>query len=178
MKLRISLALAGHLLFCIPAIAQTPAPTTSNLSFSVGASALGTTSQATPATDVMLSLNAGFKGVWSNLEFRSDNLLSPGANLQYYGGGINFNVPKKLPGVLAPLSFYVNGTVGIDRIVPATGPSQAHYAFMGGGGLKWLTSSGVQIRLIEIDDLHTPGAPWGSNTPAISGGISYLFGHQ
>jgi len=149
-----------------------PAPVTSTLSFSVGASALGTTSQATPATDVMLALNPGFKGALSNLEFRSDNLLSPGANLQYYGGGFNFNVPKHLPGVFAPLSFYVDGTFGIDRIVPPAGASSSHFAFLAGGGLKWLTSSG------EVDDLHTPGAPWGSNTPAISGGISYLFGHQ
>ena len=167
----------------VPVMAQnTPSPTQSTVNFSVGAAALGLggTAQATAATDVKLELNPGFTAKLKTLELRSDNLLAPGANLQYYGGGVNFTIPKNFPktSILAPLSFYVDATVGVNRIVPATGPSTSHIGFMMGGGLRWLTSSGVQMTLIEVNVLHTPGAPWGANAPAISGGLSYVFGHQ
>ena len=169
------------LLIAVPAYGQTPAPAQNTMSFNIGASALGlaATQNATPASDIVLSLNPGFKSaVMQNFALRSDNLLAPGANLQYYGGGVNFTIPYKFAAgnVFAPLSFYVDGTVGADRIVPATGPSASHVAFMAGGGANWQTSSGVQINLVEINLLHTPSAPWGSNAPAISGGISYVFG--
>lgn len=181
------LAVLIFLATVVPTLAQSaagpaPTPTQSTLSFSVGASALGLggASQATAATDVKMELNPGFTGKFKTLELRSDNLLAPGANLQYYGGGVNFTIPKSFPktSAFAPLSFYVDGTVGADRIVPGTGKSSSHIGFMAGGGLRWLTSSGVQVQLIEVNLLHAPGAPWGANAPAISGGLSYVFGHQ
>lgn len=160
-------------------VSSAPVPNTNTFNFSIGANALGL-GVTTPASDITLSLNPGFSGFAKNFELRSDNLLSPGANLQYYGGGVNFNLPFKFPttSALAPLSFYVDITVGADRIVPANGVSRSHVGYMGGGGLRWTTSSGVKINLIEINNIHTPGAPWGNNAPAVSSGLSYVFGHQ
>lgn len=174
--LLLSLCFAGFV------YAQTPpAPVSSTFNFNVGASAfgLGGTSQATPATDVVLNLNPGFSNKYlSGLEFRSDNLLAP-STLEYFGGGANWEPPFSFPStsVFAPLSFYVDGTVGVDRITPTTGPTAAHIGFMAGGGLRWLTSSGVQINIIEVDVIHAPGAPWGTNSPAYAGGLSYLWGN-
>jgi hypothetical protein len=170
------------LLLASCAFAQTPTPVSSTFNFNIGAQAfgLGGTSQATPASDVVLSLNPGFTNKYlSELEFRNDNLLAPGANLELFTGGINWEPPLKFPAssVFAPLSFYVDGTVGVDRIVPATGPSQAHVGFMTGGGLRWLMSSGVRVNILEINVIHAPGAPWGTNSPAYAGGLSYLFGN-
>jgi hypothetical protein len=181
----VAVVLVLVLLFTAPgAMAQTPTvpvPITSTVNFNIGAQAfgLGGTQQATPASDVTLVLNPGFTNkIAKQFSLRSDNLLAPGASLQYYGGGFNWNAPFKfaLTSAFAPLSFYTDATVGVDRIVPATGPTQAHVSVMAGGGLKWLTSSGVQITLIEVNWLHTPDAPWGNNAPAYSGGLSYVFG--
>jgi len=183
----VAAALILALLLCAPGVmAQTPTvptPTTNTASFNIGAAAfgLGGSSQATPASDVTLSLNPGFNNKYfKTLELRSDNLLAPGANLQYYGGGVNWVTPLKFAStsMFAPLSFYVDGTAGATRIVPATGVANSHIGFMAGGGLRWLTSSGVQVTLVEINVLHAPGAPWGSSAPAVSGGLSYVFGHQ
>jgi len=174
--------LLALLLVATPAMAQTlPTPTTNTASFNIGAAAfgLGGAASATPASDVTLSLNPGFNNKYfKTLELRSDNLLAPGANLQYYGGGVNWVTPLKFASTsaFAPLSFYVDATAGVGRIVPASGATVSHVGFMAGGGLRWLTSSGVQVTLVEINVLHTPGAPWGSNAPAISGGLSYVFG--
>jgi len=159
----------------------TPAPVTSTVNFQIGAGALGiaATSQATPATDIKLELNPGFAKAKS-LSLISDNLLAPGANLQYYGGGVSYDLPKIFPktSMLSPVDFYVRGSVGVDRIVPASGTGQSHIAFLAGGGLAWEPSSAVRIQLVEVDDGHFPGAPWGAHAPVISGGLSLLFGKQ
>ena len=182
--LLLCLLASGVALAQTPAPTPLPAPTTSTASFNIGAQAfgLGGSSQATPASDVTLSLNPGFSTnkYLKTLELRSDNLLAPGANLQYYGGGVNWVTPLKFASTsaFAPLSFYVDATAGVGRIVPASGATVSHVGFMAGGGLRWLTGSGVQLTLIEVNVLHTPGAPWGSSAPAVSGGLSYVFGHQ
>lgn len=161
--------------------ATAPSPVTSTVNFQIGAGALGiaATSQATPATDIKLELNPGFVKLPA-LSLLSDNLLAPGANLQYYGGGVSYDLPKIFPktSMLAPVDFYVRGSVGVDRIVPASGAGQSHIAFLAGGGLAWEPSSTVRIQLVEIDDGHFPGAPFGANAPVISGGLSLLFGKQ
>lgn len=169
------------LILASPATAQTPAPTQTTVNFQIGAGALGmaATSQATPATDIKLSLNPGFAKA-KGLFLVSDNVLAPGANLQYYGGGIQYELPQLFPktSALAPVEFYLRGTIGADRIVPASGPGQSHIAFLAGGGLAWKPSSSVRIQLIEVDDGHFPGASWGPHVPVISGGLSILFGKQ
>ena len=174
------------LLFCaIPCYAQTstatatPAPTSSTVTFNIGASALGLggTSQSTPASDITLHLGLGLAKA-PNLYLKSDSLLAPGANLQYYGGGVGDCFPHVFGknGPLSGLILCAEGSVGADRIVPSSGPSQSHVAFMAGGYFEYQTSSGVNINLVGVEDLHTPGAPWGSNAPAVQGGISYFFG--
>jgi hypothetical protein len=186
------------LLAALPALCQTPAPAPapvqSSMNFNIGANALGLspTSSGVAATDVNLALNPGFKTL-PGLAFRSDNLMAPGAT-NYFGGGINYDLPFKFPSTtaLGPLTFYVDATVGGAVIQSPVSPATAarfrretsttltagstHFGFMGGGGVKYLSSSGVQVTLIEVNLLHAPG-PWGQNAPAISGGISYLFGH-
>lgn len=167
--------------FGFPVSAQTPAPTASSLNFNVGAAAfgLGGATQATPASDVVLSLNPGFTQKFlANLSLRSDNILAPGADLQFYAGGFQYAIPYSFPSAspLHALHFYSDVEFGVDRIVPATTPSQAHFAFMAGGGVNWTMSNGVTVNLIEVNDLHAPGAPWGNDAPALAGGISYIFG--
>jgi len=175
--LLLSLFLAG----AVYAQAPTPTPVSSTYNFSIGAGAfgLGGTSQATPATDVVLTLNPGFSNKYLNgLELRDDNLLAPGA-LNYFGAGSNWEPPISFPATsaFAPLSFYVDGTVGVALVTPTGGPSQSHIGFTAGGGLRWLMSSGVRLTLFEMDLLHAPGAPWGTNSPAYTGSISYLWGN-
>ena len=179
MKLICTLALAV-LIGAIPAFGQsTPAPTVSTTNFSLGGQAMGI-GGGTPAVDVNMTLNPGLVGKAQNFELRSDNIEAPGANTQIYLGGGNYLPPAAFPvsSILHPLKFYIGGGVGVDRIVPAAGPSQAHIAFMVGGGARWLLSSGVQINLFEVDWLRAPGSPWGNNTAAISGKLSYAWGKR
>jgi hypothetical protein len=173
------------LLCAFPCFAQTtnvPKPISSTKGFSLGAAAFGVggMAQATPASDVTLTLKPGFAttGYLSEISLRSDSLLAPGANLQFYGGGLQAPIPLGFAkeSALGPLSFYADATFGVDRIVPSTGPSAAHFAFMAGGGVNWTMSSGVTVNLIEVNDLHAPGAAWGNDAPAVSGGISYVWG--
>lgn len=167
---------------CCPAQTAAPAPTSSTMSFSVGGNALGLggTTASTPATDITLTLNPGVatKGYLSEVSLLSDNLLAPGANLQYYAGGFLAPIPVKIPSTspLSGISFYWRATAGVDRIVPASGPSQTHFGLMAGGGAQYTNSSGVKVTLIEVDFLRTPGSPWGANAPAVEGGLSYVFG--
>lgn len=188
-KLTPSILLFLACVFGFPAAAQTnvPAPSQSTLSFNIGASALGLggTSQATPASDVVLELNPGFKGRFGNFELRSDNILAPGINLQSYHGGLNYCFVgpacvapfAKIPGQLAPLSFYADFAPGVDRIVPATGNAQSHFSYIVGGGIKWQMQNGIQMRLIEVDAYHAPGSPF-DTAPMVAGGITYVWGNR
>ena len=183
-KLSALCVLASLVLFASNAFAQTatntPAPTQSSFNFSLGSSAfgLGGSSSAQPAADVVLSLNPGLPGKLSSLSLVSDSLMDPSGDFQYYGGGVRFDLPNSAWSKtnLAPLSFYVRGTVGADRLVPPSGPSASHIAVMAGGGVEWKLSNGVQFNMVEVDWFHAPGSPWGNNAPAVSGGVSYLFG--
>jgi hypothetical protein len=164
-----------------PPASNTPAPAQSSLSFNVGASAFGAGgTSATPATDVTLTLNPGLasKGYLSEISLLSDNALAPGINWQYYGGGLSAPIPVKFPSTsaLSGLSFYWRGSAGMERIVPATGPSQSHVGAMIGGGASWTSASGVKVQLFEVGALITPNAAWGNKAPYFAGGISYLFG--
>jgi hypothetical protein len=162
-----------------PAPTPVPTPTQSTLNFNVGSSIFGVGSQA--AADVILQINPGIKNsVLKNLSFMTDSLLNSGANFQYYGGGVLFPIPKNpfANTALSPLGFYARGTVGIDRLAPPTGPGSQHIALMVGGGVNWKLANGVQFNIVEVDLLRAPGAPWGANAVAVSGGISYFFGQH
>lgn len=168
------------LLISVSVSAQVPAPAQSTTNFQIGSGAfgLGMGAQATPAANVTLSLNPGLatKTYLGQVSLISDNLLAPSVNLQYYGGGFSAPIPFKLTGALSGLSFFWRATGGIDRIVPATGPSVSHFGVMAGGGANWTSSTGVTVKLVEVDFLRTPGAPWGANAPAVSGGVGFIFG--
>lgn len=174
------------LLLAPVAFAQAPAnmpiPNQTSVAFTAGASMLGAGGQnATPAADITLDLNAALaqKNYFKDVRLLSDNANAPAIDWQYYGGGARGPIPVSLPkaSALSPLSFYWRGTVGIERIVPATGPSQSHVGAMIGGGAEWTTSPGVVVRLFEAGVIISPRAAWGQKVPYVSGGISYLFGH-
>lgn len=165
-------------LFFVPfAYAQNPTPspvpggTTETMQISIGAQALGL-GTATAGTDVVAKVQ--FKGA---LSLRSDNILVPSTNFQLYAGGIQYNLPTSF---LAKTNFsslqgYVSASIGADRIVPASGPSQSHIAFLVGGGLNWQQSTNVIMNLVELRIMHAPGNPSGVNVPVVSGGISLFF---
>jgi hypothetical protein len=171
----------------LPAYAQssttppaTPAPTQTSLTLNVGAGALGLggSTNATPSTDISLSLNPGIaKMPWFSL--RSDNVLAPGAYLQMYAGGGDVQLPKlSKTGLLSQVRFDLNATFGIDRIVPPTGVSQSHFGMMAGASMHYLTATGVDVNLFQVGFMRSPGAPWGANAPYFGGSVSYLFGKQ
>lgn len=165
------------LLFGSATMAQTaPATHTQTLNISIGASALGLTNskQADAGTDIVLNFN--LKG---KLDLRSDNILSPGPGLQFYGGGFQYPLLESQLAKtnLKGLQPYVTGSVGIDRIVPATPtpPSQSHIGFLAGGGLNYKNSSGIVVNLVEVRYADFPGY---GRKPVVSGGLSYIFGQH
>lgn len=169
-------------LFALPLHAQTttaPTPTQNTMNFSVGGSVLGVAG-STPAADVNLTLNPGLSGKLANLELRSDNIEAPSVNWQDYAGGVNYLLPVKFPtnSILAPLAPYCDAVVGVSRVVPAVGASTSNISTMAGCGLRWKLPSGVNIQVGEIDWLHASHSPFGNNTTAFSGKISYVFGQQ
>lgn len=169
-------AIAAVCLFAVPSFAQTPSQSTVNFNIGAGALGLGGSTQATPATDVSLRLNPGIKKA-PNFAFRSDNLLAPGADLQFYAGGGEYALPHlSKTGLLAQVSFHINASFGIDRIVPATGSAQSHFGLMAGVSMHYTTSSGVDMNIFQVGFLRTPGAPWGANAPYFGGSVSYFFG--
>ena len=181
MKRIIVLCALCILALAVPAMAQTPpTPTQSTVNLSIGAGAfgLGGTQQATPASDITLQLNPGLKNKYfSQVALLSDNLLA--SNLQYFGGGLTGPVPNPFPtsSAFGAMYIYWRGSVGADRITDASGHTQSNIAFLAGGGLGWRGPSGLNVTLIEVDDLHAPGALWGNNAPAVQGSISWIFGH-
>lgn len=162
------------------ALAQTPAPTQSTVNFSIGAGAFGlaTTSASVPASDITLQLNPGLKSrYFSQTALLSDNLVA--SNLQYFGAGFTGPVPDPFPSssVFGKMYLYWRASVGADRITSSSA-SASHVSFLAGGGIGYIGPSGLRVQLIEVDDAHFPGAPFGSNAPAISGSISWIFGHN
>lgn len=179
--------LIGLLAFCVfaftfTAIAQTPTPTQSTVNFSIGAGAFGlaTTSNATPGSDIAVEFNPGLKNAYfSQVALLSDNMLA--SNVQYYGGGLSGPIPNFFPttSALGKLYFYWRATAGADRITSSTTPAvtTSAFSFLAGGGVGYIGPSGLRVQLIELDAAHFPGAPFGNTAPAISGSISWVFGH-
>lgn len=158
----------------LSAQAASPAPPTNSGSFSLTAQAVALPGggQTVAATDV------GFtKQITANFSLRDDNVLAPANGLQFYGGGGNYFVPtgflKKTK--LNPSDFqpYVTACLGVDRIVPATGPSRQHIGFLIGGGLNYKATNGVWVNLFEARYAKLPGMA--NNTAIISSGFSLNF---
>jgi hypothetical protein len=148
-----------------------PTPTTSTLQISVGTQALGLGTSAA-GTDVVAKVS-----IVGPLSLRSDNILVPSTDFQFYGGGFQYNVPTSF---LAKTNFsalqgYVSASVGASRVVPATGPSTSHVGFLAGGGFNWLESNNMIVNIVEIRWMHAAGNPSGENVPVVSGGLSFFF---
>lgn len=153
---------------------QASAPPTNQGSFSLSAQAVALPGggQTVAATDV------GFtKAITPNFSLRDDNILAPSNGVQFYGGGANYFLPTSFisktlldPSSLQP---YVTASIGVDRIVPASGPSQQHIALLIGGGLNYKPASGVWVNLFEARYAKLPGLA--NNTAIISSGFTLNF---
>lgn len=180
MKRAVMAAIAAVCLFPGgPAQAQTAAPgaevpvaPSGKFALNAQAVALPGGGQTVAATDV----GATFQ-ITTNFSLRDDNILAPSNGMQFYGGGGDYFLPtsflKKTK--LNPSNFqpYVTGSIGIDRIVPATGTSQQHIAVLIGGGLNYKPASGVWVNLFEVRYAKLPGLA--NNTAIISSGFSLNF---
>lgn len=188
MKRASTAALAALFLFAGIAAAQTSgapsepsssapaasAPPTNQGSFSLTAQAVALPGggQTVAATDV------GFtKAITPNFSLREDSILAPSNGMQFYGGGANFFLPTNFLAktLLDPKSLqpYLTASVGVDRVVPSTGPSQQHIAFLLGGGLNYKPANGVWVNLFEARYAKLPGIA--NNTAVISSGFTLNF---
>ncbi len=153
---------------------QTTAPPTNQGSFSLNAQAVALPGggQTVAATDV------GFtKSITPNFSLRDDNILAPSNGMQFYGGGANYFLPTSFLSktLLDPKSLqpYATASIGIDRIVPASGPSQQHIALLIGGGLNYKPATGVWVNLFEVRYAKLPGIA--NNTAVVSSGFTLSF---
>ncbi|MGH9687744.1 MAG: hypothetical protein ACRD5K_11700 [Candidatus Acidiferrales bacterium] len=188
MKRAVLAAAAALCLIALPAVAQTSgmpsepstsvpaasAPPTNQGSFSLTAQAVALPGggQTVAATDL------GFtKAITPNFSLRDDNILAPSNGMQFYGGGGNYFLPTAFLSktLLDPKSLqpYVTASIGVDRIVPARGPSQQHIAFLFGGGLNYKPASGLWVNLFEARYAKLPGVA--NNTAIISSGFTLNF---
>jgi len=118
--------------------------------------------------------------ITSTISLRSDNILAPSNGVQMYTGGVQWF--PNLSGFLAKtklnpkqFQFYLTGSAGIDRLVPAAGPSQQHIALLAGGGINYSPSSnGVfSVNLVEVRYAHIPGLA--NSTAIVSSGVNLTF---
>jgi len=149
-------------------------PPTNQGSFSLSAQAVALPGggQIVAATDV------GFtKAITPNLSLRDDNILAPSNGMQFYGGGGTYFLPTSFLSktLLDPSSMqpYVTASVGVDRIVPASGASQQHISLLIGGGLNYKPATGVWVNLFEARYAKLPGLA--NNTAIISSGFTLNF---
>jgi hypothetical protein len=150
------------------------APPTNQGSFSLTAQAVALPGggQTVAATDI------GFtKTITPNFSLREDSILAPSNGMQFYGGGGSYFLPTKFlaktlldPKALQP---YVTASVGVDRVVPATGASQQHIAVLIGGGLNYKPANGVWVNIFEARYARLPGVA--NNTAIVSSGFTLNF---
>lgn len=157
--------------------APAPSPISPSYTFSMQATAV-----ALPGNHqtVAGSLTVPVFYLTDHLALRNDNLLAPASDLQGYFGGIQYDFPiesllakTKLP--KNTFSFYLTASAGVDRIVPAQGPEQQHYAFLAGGGVHYdPTSSGhFSVTLFEVRYAKLPG--YANNTAILGTGVRLNF---
>ena len=132
------IALAVLLLAAIPLVAQTaptvspsPAPSKwTNFSMVGSAMSLPVKGYTSIGTEVGATFN-----LTTNFALRESNILTPGANFQFYGGGFN-----------------------TDIISPPNASSHQHYAFKAGGGVRYdLTGKGTWTFGGEVEYAKLPG---------------------
>jgi opacity protein-like surface antigen len=153
-----------------PAPTETPVSNRGSFSLTAQAVALPGGGQTVAGT-----LVGGTYAVTPTVSLRNDDLLAPGNNLQGYFGGVQWFPSNKFLSKtsLNAVQPYVTGSVGIDRIVPASGPSQQHVAFLLGGGLNYKPSSGPTINLVEVRYARLPGLA--NSTAIVSSGFTLNF---
>jgi hypothetical protein len=173
-------AIALALLFApFAAYAQTPTPSSSTMSFQVGAGAFGLFGgSSTPATDLTASINPGFKKA-PGFSLATDSFLAPGVDFQFYGAGPGYTWTHPFPSTsaFAPISITVRGSIGADRIVPATGAGQSNISFLAPlVSVDWHPSPSISTNLLQVGLLHAPGFPGGPNVPVVGGSVTLFFG--
>jgi hypothetical protein len=181
--LRIMFALCLFALLWMPAKAQTATttstapvaetPTSPNGNFSLTAQAVALPGGGQTVAGTIVGFT---KSITNTVSLRNDDLLAPGSNFQGYFGGAQWfpNVSKQLAKTkLTGLQPYITGSVGIDRIVPSSGASQQHIAFLAGGGLNYTPASGPTINLFEVRYARLPGLA--NNTAVVSSGFTISF---
>jgi hypothetical protein len=156
-----------------PAPLAGQAPTSPQGSFSLTAQAVALPGGGQTVAGTVVGFT---KQLTSTVSLRNDNILAPGSSFQGYFGGVQWfpNASKLLAKTkLRGLAPYVTGSVGVDRIVPATGPSQQHIAFLLGGGMNFTPPSGPTINLFEVRYAKLPGLA--NSTAIVSSGFTLNF---
>lgn len=157
----------------VPAPVANETPTSPQGSFSLTAQAVALPGGGQTVAGTIVGFT---KSLTNSVSLRNDDLLAPGSDFQGYFGGAQWfpNVSKVLAKTkLTGLTPYLTGSVGIDRIVPSSGPSQQHIAFLAGGGLNYTPSSGPTINLFEVRYARLPGLA--NNTAVVSSGFTISF---
>jgi hypothetical protein len=149
-------------------------PSTSNSTFSLEASILslsakGTTTPATVIGETFL--------VTPKYLLREDNIIGPGANLNAYLGGLQYqpSLGKALQKTTLNsknIQPYIMALVGANHVTnSATAITVQHVSFEAGGGVNYdPTGSGkFSVNLLEVRYLKAPG--FNNNAVSVSGGI-------
>ncbi len=155
--------------------AGTPATNQGPFSLTAQAMALPGGGETVAASDVGATY-----AITNTISLRSDNILTPSNGVQMYTGGVQWfpNISSFLSKTklnAKQFQFYLTGSAGIDRVVPASGPSQQHIALLAGGGINYSPSSnGVfSVNLAEVRYAHVPG--FANSTAIVSSGVSLTF---
>lgn len=167
----ISILLLGLGFFCLAGVAaaQTPPAPSNTFSLNAYAVALPGSGQTLPGTLTVAGWN-----FTPNFGLRETNLLSQPVN--GYFGGEEYRFPSLSKG-LNNASPYLNGNqfqfyeTASAGIVHINGTSAQHYAFLGGGGVRYdPTGTGkFTITLVEAQYAKLPG--YKNNTAIIASGI-------
>jgi hypothetical protein len=155
--------------------APTSSPSTSSPTFSLNASiiSLSANGATTPATVIGETYAAT-----SNFLLREDNIIGPGANLNAYLGGAQYNLTglsKLLKNTNLNnknVQFYALALAGANHVTdPETKLTRQHFSFEAGGGVNYdPTGSGkFTVNLVEVKYLKAPG--FNNNAVSVSGGV-------
>lgn len=180
---KLSLCFAS-LLFAFSLHAQSSTPTTPSTPTGLSTFALTATPVALPGNhQTVAGTIAGLTFTpTQNFDLREDNILVPGQNFQGYFGGFNYRLPAISTAVnnVSPnlngyrFQFYLTASMGVDRITPPNENTAQHYAFLAGGGVNYmLTSGGMWTLGVEIRYAKFPGLA--NNTAIVSLGPSIHF---
>jgi len=119
-----------------------------------------------PNAGVGTDVGATF-GVTQNFLLRQDNLIFPNVAAQFFGGGLEYNLPTCTILLNTNLNcknfqFYVSGSLG-DSHVPSGAPHTNYFSGMAGGGINYdPTGSGkFSINLLDFHEARLPGMSTG-----------------